>query len=148
MKTTIFSLLQMLWQDSCDWNTRTITYTGLPLFTGCEIQGLFQDFPGPFQANRGPSLSKLECFTPFFFLKSVRQYTYCINKLYYSALQFDFSSNYGWKAKKGHWAFLQCNTTCRVKHRYVFFNSACSFSRTKEIQKCIIECFCNATPAL
>ena len=39
---------------------------GLPLFTGCEIQGLFQDFPGPFQANPGPSLSKLECFTPFF----------------------------------------------------------------------------------
>ena len=42
-------------------------FTGLPLFTGCEIQGLFQDFPGPFQANPRPSLSKLECFTPFFF---------------------------------------------------------------------------------
>lgn len=27
-------------------------YTGLPLLiTGCKIQGLFQDFPGPFQAN-------------------------------------------------------------------------------------------------
>ena len=24
---------------------------GLPLLTGCEIQGLFQDFPGPFRAN-------------------------------------------------------------------------------------------------
>ena len=39
-------------------------------------------------------------YTFFFFLKSVRQYTYCINKLYYSAFQFDFFSNYGWKAKK------------------------------------------------
>ena len=31
--------------------------TGLPLFTWCEIQGLFHDFPGPFEANPGPSLS-------------------------------------------------------------------------------------------
>ena len=29
----------------------------MPLFTWCEIQGLFHDFPGPFQANPGPSLS-------------------------------------------------------------------------------------------
>ena len=26
-------------------------FTGLPLLTGCEIQGFFQDFSGPFQAN-------------------------------------------------------------------------------------------------
>ena len=31
--------------------------TGLPIFTWCEIQGLFHDFPGPFQGNPGPSLS-------------------------------------------------------------------------------------------
>ena len=29
----------------------------LPLFTGCEIQGLFHDFPGPFKVNPGPSVS-------------------------------------------------------------------------------------------
>ena len=30
---------------------------GLPLFIWCEIQGLFHDFPGPFQGNPAPSLS-------------------------------------------------------------------------------------------
>ena len=36
----------------------------MPLFTWCEIQGLFYDFPGPFQGNPGPSLStKQESFT-------------------------------------------------------------------------------------
>ena len=28
-----------------------IINTGLPLLTGCEIQGLFRNFSGPFQAN-------------------------------------------------------------------------------------------------
>ena len=31
--------------------------TELPPFTGCEIQGLFQDFPGLFQVNPGLSLA-------------------------------------------------------------------------------------------
>ena len=30
---------------------------GLTLFTWCEIQELFHDFPRPFQVNTGPSLS-------------------------------------------------------------------------------------------
>ena len=32
-------------------------FAGLPLFTWCEIQGLFHNFPGPFQGNPGPSQS-------------------------------------------------------------------------------------------
>ena len=31
----------------------------MPLFTWCEIEGLFHDFLWPFQANPGPSLSTL-----------------------------------------------------------------------------------------
>ena len=40
---------------------------GLPLFTWCQIQGLFHDFPGPFQANPAPSLS-VKTWTLYTFL--------------------------------------------------------------------------------
>ena len=38
-------------------SSSSLYYPGLPLFSWCEIQGLFHDFPGPFQGNPGPSLS-------------------------------------------------------------------------------------------
>ena len=37
---------------------QSVLKSGLPLFTtGCEIQGLFHDFPGPFHANPRSALS-------------------------------------------------------------------------------------------
>ena len=44
-------------------------YTGLPLFTWCEIHGLFHDFPGPFQGNPRPSLSSKTWMLYTFFSK-------------------------------------------------------------------------------
>ena len=41
----------------------------MPLFTWCEIQGLFHDFPGPFQGNSGPSLSTKTWMLYTFFSK-------------------------------------------------------------------------------
>ena len=37
--------------DNDNDNNNCILNTELPLLTGCEIEGFFQDFPGPFQAN-------------------------------------------------------------------------------------------------
>ena len=41
----------------------------MPLFTWCEIQVLFHDFPGPFKANPEPSLSTKTWMLYIFFSK-------------------------------------------------------------------------------
>ena len=56
-----------------------------------DFSRIFQDLFKQIQDLLYQNLNALHLF----FLESVRQYTYCINKLYYSAFQFDFSSNYG-----------------------------------------------------
>ena len=51
------SLMLYLFEKNFSGYKRKDYLTELPLFTGCEIQGLFQDFPGLFQVNPGLSLA-------------------------------------------------------------------------------------------
>ena len=44
--------------------------------TGCEIQGLFHDFPGPFQGNPGPSPSTKTWMLYTFFSKQTLLFSF------------------------------------------------------------------------
>ena len=59
--------------------------TELPLFAGCEIQQLFQDFPESFQVNLGPSLSPKTLILTHFIKNPINR-THYTSKIYYSNL--------------------------------------------------------------
>ena len=84
----------------------------LRLFTWCEIQGLFHEFPGHLQGDLRPSLSvKPECFKH-----------YCQNKLYYSTLL-------NWlimKMKNDQWQVTLEKKSGLEKSRFLFYSTVVS----------------------